>query len=154
MLQTRLCELFGIRHPVVLGGMGSATDANLATAVSKAGGLGIVGCVGRSPAWIAETARAIRASTDRPFGLNLLLFETDPPAAPAIGWSAVTDDEREVGRVTSIAWLPDGGGSLLGRWIGLAVLRREVPVGAVVRASGREARVVDLPFAVPSVRPA
>src|SRR5438034_980783 len=86
--------------------------------------------------------------------LRGLLFDAEPPATPADGWSAVTDDEREVGRVTSIAWLPDGGGSLLGRWIGLAVLRREVPVGAVVRASGREARVVDLPFAVPSVRPA
>jgi folate-binding protein YgfZ len=86
--------------------------------------------------------------------LRGLLFETDPPAAPATGWSAVIDDERDVGRVTSIAWLPDGGGSLMGRWIGLAVLRREVPVGAVVRASGREARVVDLPFAAPNVRPA
>src|SRR5437870_12013607 len=84
MLQTRLCELFGIRHPVVLGGMGSATDANLATAVSKAGGLGIVGCVGRSPEWIADTARAIRAGTDRPFGLNLLLFETDPASVDAV----------------------------------------------------------------------
>ena len=86
--------------------------------------------------------------------LRGLLFETDPPAAPAAGWSAVTQDEHDVGRVTSIAWLPDGGGSLLGRWIGLAVLRREVAVGAVVRASGREARVVALPFTVPSVRPA
>ena len=84
MLRTRLCELFGIMHPVVLGGMGSATDANLAAAVSKAGGLGIVGCVGRSPAWIAETARAIRAGTDRPFGLNLLLFETDPASVDAV----------------------------------------------------------------------
>jgi hypothetical protein len=59
-----------------------------------------------------------------------------------------------VGRVTSIAWLPDGGGSLLGRWIGLAIVRREVPVGAMVRAAGREARLVALPFALPSVRPA
>src|SRR5256886_6651077 len=93
-----------------------------------------------------------RGHANRP--LRGLLFETDPPAAPAIGWRAVPDDEREVGRVTSIAWLPDGRGPLLGRWVGLAVLRREVPVGAVVRASGREARVVDLPFAVPRVRPA
>ena len=84
MLRTRLCELLEILHPVVLGGMGSATDANLAAAVSKAGGLGIVGCVGRSPAWIAETARAIRDSTDRPFGLNLLLFETDPASVAAV----------------------------------------------------------------------
>jgi len=87
-------------------------------------------------------------------GLCGLLFETDPPAAPASGWSAVMQEERDVGRVTSIAWLPDGGGSVLGRWIGLAMLRREVPVGAVVRAAGREARVAALPFGLPSVRPA
>ena len=86
--------------------------------------------------------------------LRGLLFETDPPAAPASGWSAVTHDEKDVGRVTSIAWLPDGGGSLLGRWIGLAIVRREVPIGAVVRAAGREARIVELPFTVPRVGPA
>ena len=86
--------------------------------------------------------------------LRGLLFESDPPAAPAEGWNAVTQEEREVGRVTSIAWLPDGGGSVLGRWIGLALVRREVPVGATVRAGGREARVVDLPFDAPRVTPA
>ncbi|HLZ44096.1 MAG TPA: hypothetical protein VKQ05_00280 [Gemmatimonadales bacterium] len=88
--------------------------------------------------------------------LRGLAFESDPPAAPATGggWSAVTQDEHEVGRVTSIAWLPDGGGSVLGRWIGLAVVRREVPVGATVRAAGREARVVGLPFDAPRVTPA
>ena len=86
--------------------------------------------------------------------LRGLLFDSDPPAAPASGWSAVTQDERDVGRVTSIAWLPDGGGSVLGRWIGLAVVRREVPIGATVRAAGREARVVDLPFDAPNVTPA
>lgn len=86
--------------------------------------------------------------------LRGLLFETDPPVAPASGWSAVTHDEKDVGRVTSLAWLPDGGGSVLGRWIGLAIVRREVPIGAVVRAAGREARVVALPFAVPRVAPA
>jgi tRNA-modifying protein YgfZ len=86
--------------------------------------------------------------------LRGLLFENDPPAAPASGWAAVTHDERDVGRVTSVAWLPDGGGSVLGRWIGLAIVRREVPAGAMVRAAGREARVVDLPFDVPRVTPA
>ena len=86
--------------------------------------------------------------------LRGLLFESDPPVAPATGWSAVTHEEREVGRVTSIAWLPDGGGSVLGRWIGLAMLRREVEVGATVRAAGREALVTDLPFDAPRVAPA
>jgi len=86
--------------------------------------------------------------------LRGLLFETDPPAAPASGWSAVTHEERDVGRVTSIAWLPDGGGSVLGRWIGLAIVRREVPPGATVRAAGREARLIELPFDAPRVTPA
>jgi len=85
--------------------------------------------------------------------LRGLLFESDPPATPASGWSAVTHEERDVGRVTSIAWLPDGGGSVLGRWIGLAVVRREIPPGAIVRAAGREARVVELPFDAPRVTP-
>jgi len=86
--------------------------------------------------------------------LRGLLVETDPPATPASGWSAVTHEERDVGRVSSIAWLPDGGGSVLGRWIGLAIVRREVPLGAIVRAAGREARVVGLPFDAPRVTPA
>ena len=86
--------------------------------------------------------------------LRGLLFEVDPPAPPAEGWSAVMEEDRDVGRVTSVAWLPDGGGSVLGRWIGLAVLRREVLPGVMVRAAGREARVVALPFDMPSVGPA
>jgi len=81
--------------------------------------------------------------------LRGLLFETDSPAPPAEGWSSVTEDERDVGRVTSIAWVAGAD-----RWIGLAVIRREVPVGAVVRAAGREARVVTLPFDIPAVGPA
>ncbi len=81
--------------------------------------------------------------------LRGLLFEADSPAPPAEGWSAVTEDERDVGRVTSIAWVAGAD-----RWIGLAVIRREVPIGAVVRAAGREARVVALPFDIPAVGPA
>ena len=81
--------------------------------------------------------------------LRGLLFEIDTPAPPAEGWSTVTEDEREVGRVTSVAWVPGSD-----RWIGLAVIRREVAIGAVVRAAGREARVVTLPFNLPAVGPA
>jgi folate-binding protein YgfZ len=81
--------------------------------------------------------------------LRGLLFETDSPAPPAEAWNAVTEDERDVGRVTSIAWVAGAD-----RWVGLAVIRREVPVGAVVRAAGREARVVTLPFDIPTVGPA
>jgi NAD(P)H-dependent flavin oxidoreductase YrpB (nitropropane dioxygenase family) len=73
-MKTRACDLFGIQHPVVLGGMASGTSPQLVAAVSNAGGLGVHGCAGRSPAEIASLSNEIRAATDRPFGLNLLLF--------------------------------------------------------------------------------
>ena len=84
MLRTRLRELFGIEHPILLGPMGQATGADLAAAVSNAGGLGMIGCAGRSPEWIAETTRALREKTDRPFGLNLLLFDIEKVALEAV----------------------------------------------------------------------
>jgi NAD(P)H-dependent flavin oxidoreductase YrpB (nitropropane dioxygenase family) len=74
MLTTPVCELFGVTHPVVLGGMGLGTNPDLVAAVSDAGGLGVQGCAGRSPDDISRLAAAIRDRTDRPFGLNLLLF--------------------------------------------------------------------------------
>ena len=86
--------------------------------------------------------------------LRGLLFDPEPPAAPAQGWTAVMHLDREVGRVTSLAFVPESGVSGAGRWIGLAVIRREVAPGAMVRAAGRDARVVDLPFAFPVAAPA
>src|SRR2546423_4526753 len=86
--------------------------------------------------------------------LRGLLFDAEPPATPAQGWSAVTHLDRDVGRVTSLAFVPEPGVSGAGRWIGLAVIRREVAPGAMVRAAGRDARVVDLPFAFPVAAPA
>jgi len=71
-----------------------------------------------------------------------------PPEAPA----AVLQADKEVGRVTSVAWVPELAGG--GRWIALAMVRREVVAGETVRAAGREARVVALPFAAEGVAPA
>jgi NAD(P)H-dependent flavin oxidoreductase YrpB (nitropropane dioxygenase family) len=84
MLTTRASALFGIDHPVVLGGMGSGTSPELVVAVSNAGGLGIQGCAGRSPAEIAQLNEAIRRSCARPFGLNLLLFLAPDDAIDAV----------------------------------------------------------------------
>lgn len=78
MLRTRVCELLGIEHPIVLGGMGTGTSPQLVAAVSSAGGLGILGASRQSAEELARDAEAIRAATDRPFGLNLLLFRERP----------------------------------------------------------------------------
>jgi NAD(P)H-dependent flavin oxidoreductase YrpB (nitropropane dioxygenase family) len=64
--------------------MGSGTGPALVAAVSGAGGLGIQGCAGRTPAEIAGLAAAIRELTPRPFGLNLLLFRADAAAVAAV----------------------------------------------------------------------
>lgn len=74
MIRTRFTEAVGVAHPVVLGGMGGGTSPELVAAVSEAGGLGIQGASGRSPARIAELAEDIRSRTEAPFGINLLLF--------------------------------------------------------------------------------
>lgn len=88
-----------------------------------------------------------RGHTNR--SLRGLLFDAEPEGdTPAVQYQ-----DREAGAVTSIAWLPQGAGGS-GRWIGLALLRREVTPGAVVRAGGSDARVVDLPFAPTYVVPA
>jgi NAD(P)H-dependent flavin oxidoreductase YrpB (nitropropane dioxygenase family) len=76
MIRTAVCDLLDIEHPIALGGMGSATSPALVAAVSKAGGLGALGCHYLSPAQINERTTAIRLETNRPFGLNFLTFDT------------------------------------------------------------------------------
>ena len=78
MLRTRICELLGIEHPIVLGGMGSATSPELVAAVCAAGAFGVLGATRQSPEEVARDAAAIRAATDKGFGLNLLLFLERP----------------------------------------------------------------------------
>ena len=72
MVRTRLTALLGIDHPVMLAGMGGVSYSRLVAAVSEAGGFG---CLGAStmtePEMVAEM-EAVRALTDRPFGVDLL----------------------------------------------------------------------------------
>lgn len=71
-LRTRLTELLGVEHPIMLAGMGGVSYAELAAAVSAAGGYGVLGMAGRSPDFIREEMRKVRALTDKPFGVDLL----------------------------------------------------------------------------------
>jgi len=70
-MTARLTELLGVRVPIVLGAFGGLSSVSLTAAVSEAGGLGQFGLYGYAPERIRETAAALRAATDRPFGLNL-----------------------------------------------------------------------------------
>src|SRR2546425_13000251 len=81
------------------------------------------------------------------------MFDAEPAATPAPGWTAVTHLDRDVGRVTSLAWVPEAGVAGGGPWIGLAPVRREGLPGRGVRAAGRDAPVRGLPFPPPVNRP-
>jgi NAD(P)H-dependent flavin oxidoreductase YrpB (nitropropane dioxygenase family) len=74
MLHTRICDLLGIRHPIVLGGMGTATNPELAAAVTNAGGLGIMSVSNLSPDQQRTDVGRLHELTKGPFGLNHLLF--------------------------------------------------------------------------------
>jgi NAD(P)H-dependent flavin oxidoreductase YrpB (nitropropane dioxygenase family) len=63
MLHTRICDLLGIAHPIVMGGMASHTSAPLVAAVSNAGGLGILGVTGFSPFQMHEQIGSISSSS-------------------------------------------------------------------------------------------
>ena len=76
MIRTPVCDLLDIEHPIALGGMGSASSPAMTAAVSRAGGLGAMGCHYLTPEQIRERTAATRKETNKPFGLNFLLFDT------------------------------------------------------------------------------
>ncbi|WP_333807226.1 NAD(P)H-dependent flavin oxidoreductase [Phenylobacterium sp.] len=71
-LHTKLCDLLGVKHPVMLAGMGGVSYAELAAAVTNAGGYGVLGMAGQGPDFIREQMRRVRKLTDGPFGVDLL----------------------------------------------------------------------------------
>ncbi|TNE58098.1 MAG: nitronate monooxygenase [Alphaproteobacteria bacterium] len=81
-MKTRITELFGIEHPIVQGGMHFVGLAELASAVSNAGGLGIItGLTQRTPEDLAKEIARCHEMTDKPFGVNLTFLPsfTAPP---------------------------------------------------------------------------
>ena len=74
MLKTDICDLFGIEYPIIQGGMAHLATAELAAAVSNAGGLGIIGGGAPEPEWVREQIRLTKQKTDKPFGANIVLI--------------------------------------------------------------------------------
>ena len=83
-MKTRITELFAIEHPIIQGGMHFVGLAELASAVSNAGGLGIItGLTQRTPELLAKEIARCRDMTDKPFGVNLtFLPSVKPPDYP------------------------------------------------------------------------
>jgi len=69
-LTTPVCEVLGIEIPIVQAGMSTYTSAQLVAAVSNAGGLGIIGALGRNRDDLRDEIRRVRTLTSKPFGVN------------------------------------------------------------------------------------
>jgi NADH:quinone reductase (non-electrogenic) len=80
MIRTRITELFGIRHPIVQGGMQWVGRAELVAAVSEAGGIGFLTALTQpSPEALAREIERVRELTAKPFGVNLTILPTLKP---------------------------------------------------------------------------
>jgi len=71
-VHTRLCDLLGITHPIVNAPMAGPAKADLAAAVSEAGGLGLIGGSSGDPEWLRQQIKATRERTSRPFGVGFI----------------------------------------------------------------------------------
>ena len=73
----RICKLFGIQYPIIQAGMIWCSGWRLASAVSNAGGLGLLGAGSMYPEVLREHIRKCKAATDKPFGVNVPLLYPD-----------------------------------------------------------------------------
>ena len=103
-MKNRLCEVLGVRYPIIQGGMAWSTDATLAADVSNGGAAGIIGTGGRPTEWVEEEIKKAKTLTDRPFGINLMLM------APNV------EEIAELALREKVAFVTTGAGSPL-PWI-------------------------------------
>ena len=70
----KLNEMFGIKYPIIQGGMANIATGEFAAAISNAGGLGLIGAGGMSAEDLRENIRKCKTLTDKPFGVNIMLM--------------------------------------------------------------------------------
>lgn len=74
MIKTDICELLDIEYPILQGAMAWIADAELAAAVSNAGGLGIISAMNKDAEWVKEQIKIAKKLTKKPFGVNIMLM--------------------------------------------------------------------------------
>ena len=110
----RVTKLLKIKYPVIQGGMAWVADADLAAAVSNAGGLGVIAAASMPPEFLEEQIVKIRKLTDKPFGMNIMLL------------SPTSDDAMEIAAQYKVPVVTTGAG-MPGK-----VLERLKPLGTIV----------------------
>ncbi|MEH6756991.1 MAG: nitronate monooxygenase family protein [Parasphingorhabdus sp.] len=97
-MKTRITELFGIKHPIIQGGMHYVGFAELAAAVSEAGGLGIItGLTQKTPEDLDKEIKKAKALTDKPIGVNLTFLPiVNAPDYPGYIKAIIDNDIKAV----------------------------------------------------------
>jgi enoyl-[acyl-carrier protein] reductase II len=113
MIRTPVCELLGIKYPIIQGGMAWIADAQLAAAVSNGGGLGLISAMNADPQWLREQIVKVRALTEKPFGVNIMLM------SPYADQVAEVVAEEKVPVVTTGAGNPT---KYMSRWLAAGII--------------------------------
>ncbi|HSK69381.1 MAG TPA: nitronate monooxygenase [Candidatus Limnocylindria bacterium] len=130
MIRTQVNDLFSLEYPIFQGGMAWVADAFLASAVSNAGGLGIISAMNLDADYLRGQIRQCREMTDRPFGVNIMLL------SPHAESCAKIVAEEKVAVVTTGAGLP---GKFIPMWLEAGVkVVPVVPSVAIARRVERE----------------
>ena len=100
-MQTEITKLLNIQYPIIQGGMAWVAEYHLASAVSNAGGIGIIGAANAPADWVREQIQKAKTLTDKPFGVNIMLMS---PYADEVAKVVV---EEKVSVVTTGAGSPE-----------------------------------------------
>lgn len=109
IFRTPLCDLLGMEYPIIQSGMGSVAGAALTAAVSNAGGLGIIGGAVMGVDELRAVIHEVKAATNRPFGVNLLLPHDLCPPVPAqdISLETIRDVQCALNLIRARLGLPE-----------------------------------------------
>lgn len=134
-MKTTLTEILGIKYPIIQGGMAWVADANLAAAVSEAGGLGLIAAGSMDKELLRAEIRKAKAMTGKPFGVNIMLMN---PHTPDLAQVVI---EEEVAVVTTGAGSP---GKYVESWksAGIKVVPVVASTGLAKRMEGLGADVI------------
>ena len=93
MMKTIVTDLLDIEYPIIQGGMAWVAEHNLAAAVSKAGGLGVIGAANAPAEVVRKEIRQVKEMTDKPFGVNIMLLS---PAADEVAQVVIEEGVKVV----------------------------------------------------------
>lgn len=128
-MKTEITEILGIEYPIIQGGMAWVAEYHLASAVSNAGGLGLIGTANAPADWVRDQVRKMKELTKKPFGVNIMLMS---PSADEVAEVMV---EEKVPVVTTGAGNPE---KYLNMWKDAGI--KVIPVVASVAMAKRMER--------------